>query len=198
MADGESDLSDLEDVVDEIDELAESCDQVSVAQIRDQIGRRSFGPLLLVFGLIVLSPIGGIPGVPSAFGLVVLLLAGQLLFGGGKFWLPGFIDRRCVSADRLQKALSKIRKPASWVDKLLKPRLTFATEGAAGYPIAVACVILAITLPVLELVPFAALGPAIAISAFGLALIANDGVFAILGYAATVVAIAVPASLFFP
>lgn len=53
------------------------------------IGRRSFGPLLLMAGLIILAPVvGDIPGVPSIMGVFIVLVSVQLLIGQEHFWLP--------------------------------------------------------------------------------------------------------------
>lgn len=63
--------------------------RVSLDSILRVIGRRSFGPLLLVAGLVMVLPvIGNIPGVPTAMGVFVLLTTGQLLFRREYIWLP--------------------------------------------------------------------------------------------------------------
>lgn len=195
MAAAAEKVSDLEDVVCSLSELPQNCDEVSVADIQDHFGQRSFGPLLLVIGLIVLTPLGGIPGLPTLFGMTTVLISSQLLVGAEHFWLPGFITRRSVKAEQMEKAMGKIRPVAHWIDNLLRPRLTFLTSGTAAYVIAGVCVALGLLLPVLELVPFAAAAPALALSAFGLALVANDGLFALVGFVAAGVSFWLPATL---
>jgi hypothetical protein len=37
---------------------------VTVADIRERLGQRSFGPLLLFAGLVLSTPLAGIPGLP--------------------------------------------------------------------------------------------------------------------------------------
>lgn len=184
MAEKDEARQDLEDVLEEISGAADGAKEVSIADLQEAVGKRSFAPFLLIGGLIVLSPVGGIPGVPTIFGIIVLLTAGQLLIGRRSFWLPGIIARQAVDADRLKKGAEKIRKPARWVDALLKPRLLFLVSGVGTYAVAAASVLLALTMPALELVPFAVIAPAAAITAFALALAANDGLLALTGYAA--------------
>lgn len=176
---------DLEDVLDEIGDVANGGGEVSIDDIQDAVGKRAFAPFLLIGGLIVLSPLGGIPGVPTIFAVIVLLTAGQMLLGRSSFWLPDIITRRSVEADKLAEALDKMRKPANWVDQLLRPRLRILTEGMASYGVALACVALAVMMPPLEAVPFAVAAPAAAITLFSLSLVANDGLLALLGYIAT-------------
>lgn len=176
----------LEALLDQLSDVTGDNDEVSVGEIQSAVGHRSFAPLLVVFGLIVLTPIGGIPGVPTIFGVVVILLAGQILIGRKSLWIPSVITERSFGADKLGKGIDKIRPVASWIDKVLKPRLTVLTKGAGVYGIAAACVLIALVLPPMELVPGAATLPAASIVLFALALMAHDGLLAALGYAALV------------
>ena len=161
-------------------------DTVSLGAIVDEIGPRSFGPLLLLAGLVTVMPVvGDIPGVPTVMALLVLLIAGQLLVGRDHFWLPQWVLDRCVKRDRLHRALGWMRRPAQWIDRLLRPRLVFLVTGAGRYGVALACVVIALAMPPMELVPFSANAAGAVLLAFGLALIARDGVFALVAYAVT-------------
>lgn len=175
---------DLEDLLDELADAGRRSADVSVADIQDTVGHRSFAPLLAAFGLIVISPAGAIPGVPTVYGVIVILLAGQILIGRKSLWLPSFVTCRAIESEKLQSGTEKIRPIAARVDRILRPRWTFLTQGPALYAIAAACVLLAATLPPLELVPWGAAVPAFAITVFALALMASDGVVAAIGYAA--------------
>ena len=51
--------------------------RVSVGDLMTAVGERSFGPLVLLAGLVTVAPlIGDIPGVPTLLGLLVLLTLG--------------------------------------------------------------------------------------------------------------------------
>ncbi|EAR23137.1 exopolysaccharide biosynthesis protein [Nitrococcus mobilis] len=176
-------VNNLEQLLERIDEAADSGGQVSLREIMETVGRRSFGPILLLAGLISAVPvIGGIPGVPIAMGLFVLLTAGQLLFRRRYFWLPRWLIERSVARGKIQKALRWLRRPARSVDRLLRPRLRMFTQGIGTYAIALTCVLIAAAMPLMELVPFSAGVAGLAIAAFGLALIANDGLLALFAY----------------
>lgn len=184
MAD--EDAKSLAQVVDEITGAGDGeGDEISVAEILRSVGQRSFGPMLLVPGLIVLSPISGIPGVPTLGGIVVLLIAGQLLIGRQCFWVPQFIQRRTVSRRRMRQAGRFLMAVARVVDKVVKPRLVFPVRRPFNYAVAAACVLIALVMPPLEAIPFANVVTAAAITAFGLALVAYDGVLALLAFALT-------------
>ena len=65
----------LEELLDVIEEIEATSGQISFDAVLDAIGRRSFGPLLLLAELITLAPvISGVPGVPVAMGLLILLI----------------------------------------------------------------------------------------------------------------------------
>ena len=166
-------------------------DAVTLGALIDEIGTRSFGPLLLLAGLVTVMPIvGDIPGVPTVMALLVLLVAGQLLLGREHFWLPRWVLDRRVRRDRLVRALGWLRRPARWVDRLLRPRLAWLVRGPGQYAIAVACVVIALAMPPMEFVPFSANAAGAVLLAFGLALIARDGVFALVAYVITALTLA--------
>src|SRR5690554_7602963 len=99
-----SKLTNLEQLLDRIDEAGEGEEQVSLEQLMDHIGRRSFGPILLLIGVILVSPLSGIPGLPSTMGVAVLLLSLQMLLRRKYIWLPGWILRRSISEEKLATA----------------------------------------------------------------------------------------------
>src|SRR5690606_15941015 len=78
MSDGEQPSS-LVEVLDRLEEAAREQSDIALGAILEAVGRRSFGPLLLVAGLIALSPLSGIPGMPTTVGVLVLIIAVQLL-----------------------------------------------------------------------------------------------------------------------
>ncbi|WP_242597204.1 exopolysaccharide biosynthesis protein [Billgrantia sulfidoxydans] len=179
---------DLEQMLDRFKRAGgdEGAGLVSLGDLLDEVGRRSFAPLLLVPGIITLMPVvGDIPGVPTLMALLVLLVAVQLLFRAHHFWIPGFLLNRSVSRQKLDKAIGWSRRPARWVDKWLKPRLTFLTHGAGIVAVALACILIALAMPPMEVVPFTANGAGFALTLFGLSLMAHDGLLAAVAFAVT-------------
>nr|CAD6612092.1 exoD-like membrane protein [Rhizobium sp. Khangiran2] len=173
----------LSHLVQSLCSLGEKHETVSVHQIREEIGERSFGPFLVVPSMIELSPVGGIPGVPTALAAIVSLFSVQIAFGMKHLWLPDFVENRKMPGDKLQDGLNFLRPPARWIDKVLKPRLRWITKPPALQVIAVACLLLAAAVPPLEIVPFGSSLPMGAIGLFGLALTVRDGLLAFLATA---------------
>lgn len=154
--------------------------RVSVAHMLQASGERSFGPMILLPGLLVLSPLSGIPGLPSLAALAVALVTLQLLIGRRHFWLPRWLLRRSVPAQRFDQALGLMLRGAKPIDRLVKPRLRWLTRGPA-YPLcALICLLVALSMPPLELVPFANSLAGAALTCLGLSLIARDGLLALL------------------
>ena len=111
----------LEQLLDRISKAAREKGPVSVNDILNVLGRRSFGPVLLAAGLVTLAPlIGDIPGVPTIIGAVVFLIAMQLLLDRKHFWLPYWLLRRSVERDRLCKAIEWMRFLARFIDRLCR------------------------------------------------------------------------------
>jgi hypothetical protein len=168
----------LTDVLDAIANLADEKDTVSIHDVREEIGARSFGPFLLVPALIEISPIGGIPGLPTVIAVIIGLFAVQIVFGRKHLWLPQFVERRTISSNKLGKAMNTLRPVARVTDRLFKPRLKWLTKPPWLQGMAALCIALCFTVPPLELIPFASTAPMGTIALFGLSLTVRDGLIA--------------------
>lgn len=172
-------VSNLQELIDQIKKADGKGSEVSFDDILDKIGRRSFAPLLLLAGIITVAPIiGDIPGVPTIMGIFVLLTTGQLLFGRDHFWLPNWILKRSAEKEKINKGMDWLMKPAKFIDKWSKPRLTIFTKGTGHYVIASVCFLIALAMPMMEVIPFSANVAGAAFTFFGLSLITHDGVLA--------------------
>lgn len=153
-----------------------SGETVSIADLLNAVGRRSYGPVLLLLGFIAISPLTLVPGANWLVALVTLLFAIQIVVGRKYPWLP----RRALDVSFQRKYLisgvESVRKYAEMVDRVLKPRLTFLTRIPFINIVALACVAAALITFPLGLVPFGPLLPSLTILFFGLALTARDGV----------------------
>jgi len=160
--------------------------QVSVQDVVSLLGPRSFAPIILAIGLIAVTPIDSIPTLPTTFGAIIFLTVGQMLIGRKSLWLPRFIARRSLPADRLKKALRWLDPYAARADRWFGMRLTAFTHGPFLILIALCCAGLAALMPFLELVPLVSTLPAFAFVAFGIALLLRDGIAAVIGLALTI------------
>lgn len=173
----------FEHVFSDIAARGKEQEEVSLADMRDTVGQRGYGPFLFVPAILELSPVGGIPGVPTLLGLIVAIFALQMLVGRKHFWIPGFLGKRAIKGDKLRKAIDKMRPVLRFLDRIIHPRLSFMTKKPILQVVAALCVLCAAMVPPLELVPFASSLPFGAIALFGLGLTAHDGLLVLLGMA---------------
>lgn len=179
----------LEELLDRAVQATKSRPRVSLGEIAEAVGHGSYGSLLLLAGVIAVSPLGGIPGMPSAMGILVLLVAGQMLIGKRCCWLPGWIKERSVDAKKLRKATGWLFKPSRAIDRLLRRHLEILVVAPGIRVLALACALIGIAMPLMELVPFSIHSAGAVITLFGLAVISRDGRLALLAYGLTVVTV---------
>lgn len=168
--------------------------EVTVEDLLEAVGRRSFAPMLLLVGVLLFSPLSGIPTFPSLMALIVSLVALQMLCGRRYFWLPRWLLARSLDRERLLQVLGWLDSPARVMDRVLQPRLLPLVRGPAERLIALLCLLLALALPITEVVPFSSSMAGLAFLAFGLSLAAFDGALALVAYlfvATTVMLVAV-------
>jgi hypothetical protein len=183
------------DILDRLDELADDKDEVSLGQTIEALGSRSYAPFLVILPLIDISPVGSIPGLPTLLALVIVLTAGQLLFGRTHMWLPGFLANRSLKSEKVAKAVNKLRPVAKRMDKWFHGRLPALTQGPMVRVAAAAIIVLTLAVPPLELLPMATTAPMAAIAAFGMALLVKDGLLMIVAFVAAAGAIAAAVGL---
>ena len=180
------DASNLTELINTMERMEREKAKISVDDVVHAVGRRSFGPLLLVAGLITLAPIiGDIPGMPTLMAALVLLTSVQLLLGRETFWLPKWLLSRSLSRTKFDKAIHYMKKPARWVDSLLGVRLAWMTGYIGIRVTAVMCLFIALAMPPMEFIPFSANGAGLALTLFGLGLVARDGIMLSLGFLLT-------------
>ena len=123
--------------------------------------------------------------MPTALAVIVILIAGQVALSRRHLWAPAFVLDRHIEKRNLQKSARALKPFARAVDKVICPRLSFLTEPPWSAVIAVTCVLIALTVPPFEFVPFLDLPLWGAMVAFSLALFAHDGVLAIIAFLLT-------------
>ncbi|MFP4035782.1 MAG: exopolysaccharide biosynthesis protein [Desulfovermiculus sp.] len=180
----------VEQLLDRAEQAANEADRVSVGMVLDLLGSRSFGPILLLAGLITLAPlIGDIPGMPTLMGILVMLTAGQLLCKRKHVWLPQWMLKRSIARGRFCKALAWIRPVARFLDRFSKPRYLILTSDSRLQTIAVVCMIIAGAMPLMEMIPFSANIAGVSLTAFGLSLTARDGLIALIAMVFVILAL---------
>ncbi|MBS3803802.1 MAG: exopolysaccharide biosynthesis protein [Oleiphilaceae bacterium] len=172
----------MEKLLDRIERASEGQNLVSIDEIMDSVGRRSFGPVLMFVGIILVTPLSGVPGMPTTMGLLVLLTLGQRIIGRQHIWLPVWLVGRRIPRSKLVRGFSLVRPAARVLDSLTGPRATILLKGPGLDLMALTCVIIAVFMPATELVPFSSSILGFALMLFGLAMMAKDGIVALLAW----------------
>lgn len=155
-------------------------DTVSVGDLLNAVGRRSYGPILLLLGFIAISPLTLIPGANSLLAVITLIFAVQMVIGRAYPWLPRKALEFSFPRKHLIAGVKASEKHAHTIDQLLHPRLTFLTRSPFVQLVALACVGAALVTIPLSFVPLGPVLPSITVLLFGLAITARDGFLLIL------------------
>jgi hypothetical protein len=143
-------------------------ERISLGDIEAALGDRGFGLMLLVFTLPALIPIiSTIAVIPLA------LLAGQLMLGMEKPWLPKAILQRSATRADFQRTAEKVLPHLRRAEKVLKPRFLLLVSAPAERFIGLICLLLTLLLPLPW--PFGNLMVAVPLVVLALALIGRLG-----------------------
>ena len=150
---------------------------LTLREIRDRMDERAYGLLILLLSIPCLVP--GLYGVPQVVGVIIILVAAQLLVGREEPWLPAWMLNLRAKGSWLKTMADFAESRLGWVDRLSRPRLSrFAT--GAGEKLAAVFMILAtltIVLPMTNTIP------SVALALLSVGLIQRDGLFVIGGAA---------------
>jgi hypothetical protein len=189
------DVKNVGEVLDRLEQLATENGKVELGAAAEAMGHRTYGPFLLIPALIDISPVGGIPGLPTLLAAVIVLVAVQMLVGRKHLWLPAVLARRALSRDKTCKTTIKARGVARFLDRAFHGRLPALTRAPMVRVAAVLCILLALSVPPLEIVPFATTAPMAAIAAFGLAMLVRDGLLMLVAMGLSLAALGLGLSL---
>lgn len=163
--------------------------RVSLGDVVGALGSRTYAPLLVVLGLVIVSPVGDIPFASALLGLLVAMVAIQFLLHRRQPWLPRWALDRSVGNGLVDRSVGWLEKPTAFVDRHLHPRLHLLTGRIGRYVIAISCLFAALLLVPLEFMPGASTVIGTALVAFGLALATHDGLATLIAFVFTLGAI---------
>lgn len=126
-----------------------------------------------------------IPGMSIITGTLIILIATQMMFYSNRPWIPSRIAGFEFSREKLKNGVDKTIPWVRRFEKIVKARFEFLASGIMIYPIAIVCILLAVSFYPLAFVPFGVLAPGFAITMFALGLTARDGLLIMLGFLLT-------------
>ena len=154
---------------------------VTLREVLYVLGGRGYLLLVLLLALPFITPIP-LPGLSTPFGLAIALIALRLSLGQRPL-LPKALQRRELPAGFISKLFSVAEKVLRFLEKFLRPRLTFLTDTPRLVQLHAVLMLLAAVALLLPLpIPFTNSFPAWAILLLAAGLLERDGGFILAGY----------------
>lgn len=100
-------------------------DDISLGELISILQERGFGLLMMVLVLPNCVPIPVPPGVSTIFSIPLAFLAVQMVLGRHTPWLPKWLKSKTIKRATLAAMVAKLSPKLKFVEKLLKPRLSF-------------------------------------------------------------------------
>ncbi|MEL7330466.1 MAG: exopolysaccharide biosynthesis protein [Cyanobacteria bacterium J06559_1] len=153
--------------------------EVTLNEILEIAGERTFGFLFVLLSLPSALPIPA-PGYSTPFGIVMFLLAVQLIIGREQPWMPDKFRKKGFERQKIQ---GLIGKGIPWLQKIelvARPRLTPVCTSRVGQMVlgvAIALMSISMMIPI----PLTNTLPAIGIFVTGFGLLDDDGAISLAG-----------------
>ncbi|MAH06049.1 MAG: hypothetical protein CL561_10880 [Alphaproteobacteria bacterium] len=154
-------------------------ERTSVEDILRALHERGFGALLFIFALPAALPLPVPPGINLIIALPLIILTFQQMIGRSNVWLPEKVKKRSVDSRKLGEMIETARPWIARLEKLVKPRLAFITQGVASRLIGVCGLIMAlsVTIPI----PLSNTIPSFSIALMAIGVLMRDGFAVIVG-----------------
>ena len=169
--------------------------QVKLADILSLAGERIFGFLFVILSLPSALPIPA-PGYSIPFGILMFLLAIQLIAGSKRPWLPEKMIDGSMKLERVQRFVKAGIPWLQRIEALTRPRMTYICTSLPGrvvIGVAIALMSISMMIPIPGTNTLPAIG--IFITAFGLQ--EDDGFISLGGLVVCLIAAAVVSGILF-
>jgi hypothetical protein len=153
--------------------------QVTLASVLDLAGERVFGFLFVLLALPSALPVPA-PGYSIPFGILLLILAIQLIIGRQRPWFP---EKWLNHQIPIEKVQGFIKAGLPWLQKIeliSRPRLTPICTSLIGRVI-IGCAIALMAISMMIPIPLTNTLPAIGIFITGFGLLDDDGAISLAG-----------------
>jgi len=173
---------------DALEELLQSEDErgPSIGETTEAVGEKGFGLILMVLSLPSALPIPA-PGYSTPFGIVIGLIALQMIFGRPTLWIPQKLKRVRIKPSLARTMLGAASRFLKKIERWIRPRQRWirSRAGQAG----LATVILIMACLMILPIPLTNTFPAMVIFLIGVGLSEEDGLLAIFAFAIGLLAI---------
>jgi len=153
---------------------------LSIREITDAVGEKGFGLVLIILSLPSALPVPA-PGYSTPFGIVIALIALQMISGREAVWLPQKLGNIRIKPKLANTMLGTASKFLQKIERFIRPRQQWIRSRAGQAALAVVIFIMAclMMLPI----PLTNTFPAMVIFMIGVGLSEEDGLLAIGAFA---------------
>ncbi len=153
-------------------------DSVSIDALLEAFHERGFGFFLFFFALPAALPIPAV-GVGTILGLPLVFLIFQMAIGRHTIWFPSKIKQKNISRKRIDGMINASLPWLTRLEKVIKPRLEFVTQGVFSNMIGIFALVMA--LAVCVPLPLTNTIPSFGIALMAIGIIMRDGLAVIVG-----------------
>ncbi len=150
-----------------------SSEDVSIGEVLDTIADRGFGLILLILALPAALPLPA-PGYATPFGLMMALLALQMIRGRTTPWFPERVRRRRVSKGKLAWTVKNAGVPLRFVEWIIRPRLSGLAKNRAFLAL-VGLIVLLMSISMAMPIPLTNTAPSFVIFVLAAGILEEDG-----------------------
>lgn len=166
----------------------------SIGELTLAVGEKGFGLLLVVLSLPSALPVPA-PGYSTPFGIVIGLLAIQMIMGRSTVWLPNRLKGVRISPNVAGKMIGAATKFLKFIENFIRPRQRWIRSrgGQAG----LASIVLIMACLMMLPIPLTNTFPAMVIFLIGVGLSEEDGLLALGAFAVGCAAVALYAGIIY-
>lgn len=154
-------------------------DRISFGDLKNALHERGFGLLMVIFSMPISLPLPIPPGLTSLPAIPLLIFSIQMLMGLDSPWLPKWISNKTLKRTTLASIVETASPYLMKIEKLLKPRLSFASSRAGEKLIGLFAAVFSVSIMIP--VPLTHMVPALGILVMSLGLLSKDGITIIIG-----------------
>jgi hypothetical protein len=156
-------------------------EKISLRVLVVSLQRQSFTLFLLLFSLLMVSPLSAIPGATTVMGLTVASILAQQVLSRERVWLPAILLERSLPVARVLQAVIWLQRPVGWLETHLRKRMAwvFLRPMSSVAPSIAFCA--ALCSPLMEVIPGSATSVGAAMTLYAAGTLARDGMFVLIG-----------------
>ncbi len=159
----------------ELTQFVESLDEetVAIGDVLDAISDRGFGLILLILALPAALPLPA-PGYATPFGIMMAVLAFQMIRGRTTPWFPARVRRRTISKSKLAWTVRNAGIPLRFAEWIIRPRLSGLARNR-GFLALVGFIVLLMSISMSMPIPLTNTAPSFVIFVLAAGILEEDG-----------------------